>query len=441
MGIRGLLLRSFLPLMIHFNTMRSTRGAAFFTPKPQKGVKLDPKDPKTWWMVSVAQRHNTIPIMAQMYDHSMSLAKVPAKKFYSDATVHLNTIAAVAAYYGLDAATGGGDTYNYEAEALGQKMIYSDNAMPTVDSREPLIKNTTDLSSLRVPDWLHTARIPFILEVIRLNAAMGFKTGKFCAPFSLAVALRTYPRLIRDLRKEPAFAHDLFTFLVDEVLTSYLKVQKKYCGISAATGADAWAVFPNLTPELTEQWVIPYAEQLYKNCTDSGIIAMAAGGGGDYCEERVEKFDKDILYRCFAIQKKLLRGIPLLVLGMGRWHEYPLEPVVDYLTPYSRKGIRASILANLNARLLRDGPVEKIVTTVRHFIEVLGKEHNLAIVLANIPSDTPPPHIHAAVASVRTYGRLPSTDNLDDITVKIPQREPLQEYIHRMSSGIGLPLF
>ena len=191
-----------------------SRGASLLTPKIRAGVKLDPSDPKTWWMVSAAATKNSIPIMAQMYDHAMTLARVPAHTFYSDAQTHMNTIAAVAAYYGLDAATGGGDTYNYEAEAMGQKMIYSDHAMPTIDFREPLIKETGDLRKVKVPAWEKAARIPFILDVIKLNAEMGFTTGKFSAPFSLAVSLRTYPRLIKDLRKEPGFAHDLFTFLV-----------------------------------------------------------------------------------------------------------------------------------------------------------------------------------------------------------------------------------
>ena len=438
MGIRGVLLRSLLPLLIRLNTMRASRGASLLTPKIRAGVKLDPSDPKTWWMVSAAATKNSIPIMAQMYDHAMTLARVRAHTFYSDAQTHMNTIAAVAAYYGLDAATGGGDTYNYEAEAMGQKMIYSDHAMPTIDFREPLIKETGDLRKVKVPAWEKAARIPFILDVIKLNAEMGFTTGKFSAPFSLAVSLRTYPRLIKDLRKEPGFAHDLFTFLVDEILTSYLKTQKKYCGIKAATGADAWAVFPNLTPELTEKWVLPYAEKLFKNCADFGVIAMAAGGGGDYCEERIEKFDKAILHHCFAIQEKLLLGMPMLILGMGRWHEYPLEPVVEYLRRYQEKGIRASIMANLNARLLRDGPEEKIVETVKRFIEALGRNHHLAIVLANIPADTPPRHIHAAVAATRAYGRLPLAKDLDEITVSVPQRESLQEYIDTLSKGKGL---
>ena len=435
MSIRGVLLRSALPLLQRISTLRSNRGAALFTPKVKKGVKLDPRDPKTWWMAHAAQGLNAVPMMAQMYDHAMSLAGVPAQKFYSDAKTHVDTVAAVAAFYGFDAATGGGDTYNYEAEALGQTMIYSENAMPTIDFRNPLIKKPEDLVKLKSPDWLNAGRVPFVLDVIRYNAEMGYKTGKFCSPFSLAVALRTYPKLVRDMRKNPQFAHDLFAVLTDEILPSYLKVQKKQCGISAATGADAWAVFPNLSPELMEEWVLPYAERLFKNCTDFGVIALAVGGGGDYCEESIEKFDKTILFKCFDIQKKLFHGMPMLVLGMGRWHEYPLEAVVEYLAPLGEKGMRLSIIASLNARLLRDGPVEKIVDTVKRFIDMLGRDHNLAISLANVPADTPSPHIHAAVAATHTYGHFPIAPNLDDIPFQPPQREPFEEYRKKMSSG------
>jgi hypothetical protein len=124
---------------------------------------------------------------------------------------------------------------------------------------------------------------------------------------------------------------------------------------------------------------------------------------------------------------------------MGRWHEYPLEPVAEYLKKYQDKGIRASIMANLNARLLRDGPPERIIAAVKRFIKVLGTFHNLAIVLANIPADTPPRHIHAAVAATRACSRLAPGADPDEVGVTVPERESFQEYIDTMSGGRGLP--
>ena len=301
-----------------------------------KGIKLNPHDPKTWWMAYAAQRPAWIPIMAPMAEHAQFLTGIPARQFYADAKINVHTLAALAAYYGFDNAMGVGDTYNYEAEAMGQKMIYSENAMPTVDSRDPLIKQPEDLKKIKVPDWLHAGRIRSVFDLIRLNAEMGMPGGKFCAPFSLAVNIRTYPLLIKDLRKNPEFAHDLFTFLADEILTSYLKCQKEHCGITAATAPDAWSAFPNLSPDLAEKWVLPYAERLFKNCLNFDVKAVVAGSC-DYCEERIEKFDKNILFKCFDMQKKLAFGMPMVLLGMGRWHEYPLEPVLEYLAQYKNK--------------------------------------------------------------------------------------------------------
>jgi len=90
------------------------------------------------------------------------------------------------------------------------------------------------------------------------------------------------------MRKNPEFAHDLFTFLVDEILLSYLSVQKDYCGITMGLGSDAWAAFPNLSPQLLEEWVVPYVVRLRDNLQDLGMSAMVVAGA-DYCEERVEQ--------------------------------------------------------------------------------------------------------------------------------------------------------
>jgi uroporphyrinogen-III decarboxylase len=413
------------------------KDVSFFSVDSVEGVELDPADPRTWCIVQNRDKPDWIDVTAQMHDHAMTLGGTPARKFYYDATAHVNTMVAVAAYYGFDSGRGSFDVYNIEAEAMGQRMIYAENAMPTVDFRDLLIKRPEDLLKLRPPDWRSAGRVPFALDVIKLNAAMGLNRGYFCAPFSLAVALRSYPKLIRDMRKNPEFAHDLFTFLVDEILPSYLSVQKDYCGITMGLGSDAWAAFPNLSPELLEEWVVPYVVRLRDNLQDFGMSAMVVAGA-DYCEERVERFNKDILFQCFDIQIKIAGPTPIIFLGMGRWHDYPLEPVIEYLAPYKDKGVRMDISVGVNARLLRDGPVERIVAYIKRMIDLLGRDHNISFWLANIPADTPSEHIHAAVAAVHTYGRRPIAEDLDTVELHIPERESFREYVEKISGGIGL---
>ena len=85
-------------------------------------------------------RKNWVTISAQIHDHTMRVARVPAKTFYYEATPFVDAQVAVQSYYGFDSIGLLNDVYNFEAEALGQKMIYGEDAMPTIDFRDPLIK-------------------------------------------------------------------------------------------------------------------------------------------------------------------------------------------------------------------------------------------------------------------------------------------------------------
>ncbi len=405
---------------------------------PPKGAKLDPRDPGTWWAATAPRERGRIEISAQMHDHCMVLAGVPAKAFYNDPEVNFKVGGAVAAYYGLDSPQAIGDVYNFEAEALGQPMIYGSHSMPTIDFRDPLIKEPKDLDHLKAPEWLEKPRVRFSLDIIRLGAPLGC-LGFFCAPFSLAVGLCSYPGLIRFIRRDPQFAHAIFTKLVDEIQPSFLKAMKEYSGVDTATGADAWAAYPNIPPEMADEWAVTYNMRLFQNCLPFGMTA-AGLAAADYCEERLEKFDKNVLFKCFDVEVKTFFGLPVLLLGMGRWQDYPLEAVAEYLDRYKQQGIRAGVMAGINARMLRDGPVDRIVDNVKRYVKTLGRDHNLAIFLANIPADTPPDHVHAAVAAAATYGRLPIVEDVDEVEFKMPQRESFQEFVAKMSGGAGLTL-
>lgn len=413
---------------------------AFFTSSAKSTGAVDPDDPRTWWMAYRQTQEGRMDIAAQMPDHIMHLVGAPARSFYSDPRINAFAGAAVAAYYHLDAPAAGGDSYNYEIEAMGGKLIYSDVGMPTIDFREPFVAKPADLAKVKPPaDWLSAGRVRFAWESARMiSEVTGGKMLSFCAPFSMAVGLRSYPLLIRDMKRNPAFAHELFARLVDEVLPSYLKAQSDYLGGGTmAMGADAWAAYPNLSPELVEEWVVPYAGRLLMNCMPHGFPAMPVASA-DYCEEDLSRFDKQILWKTFDAEVKVMMGQPVLFMTMGRWHEYPLEPVVEYLERYKAQGVRASVTLGVNARLLRDGPPEKIVDTVKRFIKTFAYDHNLTLFLANIPADAPSDHIHAAVAAAHCYGRLPLAENLDEVEFEIPHRESFAEYVDQMSGGKGL---
>ena len=116
----------------------------------------------------MGKRADRVPFMgAQMHDHAMAVTRVPARKFYWDAELLVDVHLAVGRWYGFDSDSIVGDVYNFEVEALGAKMIYSDVAMPTVDTSHPLIKNPGDLDKLGPLDP-SKGRIPMGVKVGRL---------------------------------------------------------------------------------------------------------------------------------------------------------------------------------------------------------------------------------------------------------------------------------
>jgi len=411
----------------------------FFASTTVSGIEFDPQDPRTWWVAERRKQGPAMEVQAQMHDHTMYLSRIPARKFYYDARANAMGFAAVSAYYHFDGLNAASDIYNYEAEAMGAKMIYGDNAMPTIDFRQPLVSNPADLAKIKAPaDWISAGRVRFSWDTNRLcREVTGSQSLTFCAPFSLAVGLRSYPLLIRDMRRNPAFAHELFTRLVDEVLPSYLKAQADYLGgATLATGADAWAAYPELTPELVEEWVVPYAGKLLQNCMPYGFVAIPAASA-DYCEEDLDKFDKEILWKAFDVQVKVMMGQPAVFMLMGRTHEIPFEPIVEWMDQWKARGQKVAFTVGINARLLREGPAEKIVDLVKRYIQTFAYDHNLVLMLANIPADAPSDNIHAAVEAVHRYGKLPLAEDLDAVEFKMPERESFAEYVDQVTNGQG----
>jgi hypothetical protein len=148
---------------------------------------------------------------------------------------------------------------------------------------------------------------------------------------------------------------------------------------------------------------------------------------GDYNEERVEKFSTELLYGCFDVQMAT-QGSPAIFLGMGRWQDLPLQPILDYTAGYRSQGIGIPVRAAVNAHLVRNGPAGAIVDFIKRYICTFAPEHEISIGLANIPADTNPTHVHAAVAAIHTYGHKPIAENLDEIEFRIPKRESFHEW-------------
>jgi uroporphyrinogen-III decarboxylase len=366
----------------------------------------------------------------QIHDHAMRIAGVPAARYYREAELLVSTQMAVERWYGFDTYTIIPDAYNFEVEALGAKMIYSDNAMPTVDTNNPLIGGRIDLDKLGDLDP-SKGRIPMAVEIARLvhdRVSGPLASGFFCSPFSLICQAMGYPGAVRALKRDQVLAKELFDFAENRAIFPYLKAQSLVGGKSA-TGADAWAAFPNLTPELVEQWVVPSAKRLAERGTkELGMSAAAGTAACDYCEEDPAKFDKQIMFNCWETGGKTM-FIDAAFAGMGRTQDWNMEWLQEFAVTHGKKGKKKLIMASLNARFVRDSSPAQIADKVRQWIDIMGRDGKLMFFIANAPMDTPPVNIHTAVHAVRTFGRYPIAGDLNAIRLDPPAFKPFDEWL------------
>lgn len=378
-------------------------------------------------------RHgDTIPFMGpQIHDHAMTVARVPARKYYFDAPLLVDVQLAVERWYGFDTYTIIPDAYNFEVEALGAKMIYSDDAMPTVDTNVPLIKERADLDKIGPLDP-SKGRIPMGVELARLvceKASGPFAMGFFCSPFSLICQAMGYPKTVRALKRDPAFAKELFDFTENQAIFPYLKAQSEQPGVKQSAGADAWAAFPNLTPELIQEWVFPSAKRLAeRGKKELKMTVMAGLAAADYCEEDPAKFDKEIMFKCWSVARNSFI-MDVALSAMGRTQDWDMRWLQEFAVQHSKYGRKLPIYASLNGRFMRDSSLQQIVEKIKEWVDIMGRDGRLLFFIANVPADTPPVNVHTAVHAVHTLGRYPIARDLASIPIKPPSFKPFDEWL------------
>jgi uroporphyrinogen-III decarboxylase len=366
----------------------------------------------------------------QIHDHAMTVARVPARKYYYDAELLVDTQLAVERWYGFDTISIIPDAYNFEVEALGAKFIYSDDAMPTVDTSDPLIREPGDLDKVGSLD-VTKGRIPMGVEVARqiCEKASGlFAAGFFCSPWSFLCQALSYPRAVRALKRDRGFAQELFDWAENDVIFPYLKAQRQ-AGVKQSFGADAWAAFPNLTPALVDEWVVPSTKRLgAKAKKELGMTVSAGLGACDYCEEDPARFDKKIMFDCWSVARKTM-FINVAFSGMGRTQEWDMHWLNEFAVQEGKGKRKLPIFASLNGRFVRDSTPEQIVDEVREWIDIMGRDGRLLFFIGNVPADTPPLNVHTAIHAVRTLGRYPIAADLAQVRVEVPKFEPFDQWL------------
>jgi len=361
-----------------------------------------------------------IVIGAQSNDHSAHLAGISSKRFFTDAHTFARVQLLISEYYRVDVPINFWDVYNVEAESLGQTIVYPPGGLPDTDRTRPLIRTPADLDRITPPDPYKSGRLPWLQQVNKNYLEMTGKLERvyFTAPFSLAANIRGYENLVGDMFERPDFVHRLFKFLCDEVLVPHIEAMRSAVGIPdlIMDGRDAWASPPMITLDMMDEYVVAYVQRLRAKLGDNVITR---GNWGDAKSRDPERF---------FMQKLRCSPGSLSVLDPDLYEVGP-----DRVKKFANNN-DAFVAAGVDATLLKDGPVEAIVERIKLYIDRLARDGRCMIHLNQIPADTPPEHIHAAVAACHTYGQIPIPEDLDGVHFEIPKRESFSEFMREKAN-------
>lgn len=331
-----------------------------------------------------------VPFTSQMHEFALAWCGMNASSFYTNANALVTGIIKTADDFDFDVPGLGYDAYNIEAEALGQALIFNERGAPAIDKSVRLLKEKKDLLSLRAPLSGSSARMPFVLNTLRLYRE---RTGipptiQFCAPFSLAVLLRGYEGFMLDLYEDRDFAHDLLSFLTEEVIAPWINMQKAESPESvAAIGADALCSLPMVNTKLIKNFSIPYIRRLKELCTVAVSVINWWG-------ESHLKNPRELLTLKLEVTSGLIRA---------------QDPDVASLGPeiFKEFAVKNDVVLELGLGdgILNRGPQEKIRDRIQHYIRKASPGGNFILYLSSVNADTPPEHIKTAVAAIREYGR------------------------------------
>ncbi|MCX5909694.1 MAG: hypothetical protein NTY64_21600 [Deltaproteobacteria bacterium] len=218
---------------------------------------------------------------------------------------------------------------------------------------------------------------------------------RFCSPFSLAVNVRGIETLLMDILTAPQFAHRLLTFLTDEVLIPWVQAQREAIGQPKATGsgADAAASPPIVNVPILEEFVMPYVARMNEKI---GPVISVGNWGQSYLYRQPKHFRR-MLELMAKMSPNLLMCADPDVAATGP------DPYVEFAQEK-----KIPLMLGVDSHLLQEGPIEKIVERCREYVQV-GERVNRRLILFfnDIPVDTPPDHVHAAIAAVRHFGKYP----------------------------------
>ncbi len=325
-----------------------------------------------------------VPVFAQMHEFVARQTGIPGPEFFRRPEIMVPAMLKVEARFGLDVASVTYDVYNIEAEALGQRIVWTDAGLPDIDRTHPLIETAADLDRIVTPDF---AASPACRRVVAMHEIFRELTGltpglSCCAPFTLATNLRGIEQFLVDLHDEPAFAHALLTRITDQVLAPWVRYQRTHFPESGVvTAVDAAASVPIVTAAMLRDWVLPFIDRLR---TASGAAVQAVNWIGEH-----------------------LLSDPRTMLDLKRqaacgvlWGQ---DPDVERLGPAIYKQYASAhdlgLILGIGAAFLANADPAEIAARVKEYVAVGRQGGRFALYLCNVGGSTPAGNLISAITA------------------------------------------
>jgi uroporphyrinogen decarboxylase len=326
--------------------------------------------------------YDRIPVNLLISDHAARVIGVPVGEYNQSA--HLLARGQIEAWrrYGSDNVNTGPGLTGI-AEAIGSRIAFPDST-PYV--AENPVKTEKDLDLLKVPDPEKDGRLPLFLEAATIVLKdVGDQVGlamTTSGPFTTAAAIRGTDIFLRDLHKNPQFAHRLLRLATDSII----RFAAAAIGVGARIGlADPTASGTMISPKQFREFALPYLNEVVAEITRLSGFAPSLHICGNTSKIWPEMADT---------------GVSLL----------SLDDAVDLEAAKKQVGQRVALLGNIRptAAMYLGTPddvranarecLAKAWDTPKGYILGLG---------CGLPIDTPPENIHALVNAAREFGQWP----------------------------------
>ena len=267
------------------------------------------------------------------------------------------------------------------AEAMGTKMAFLDEDAPQIS--EPFIKERSDLSKVKVPDFSKDGRLPVYMEATEIAVEeVGSEvcvSTVFGGPLTTAAALYPVDLLTRDLIKNKAWVHELLDIcteaglkFIDEIL------KRKALPIIVEPIGSASLISPIHFKEFVAPCLKHLSDHVHKNGGGLPAVLHICGKTTPNWKAMLEaEFDIWSLDNVDLGQAKASAGHRVVLVGN--------------VTP---------------ANLLKNTP-EEVDAEAKIVCEKMGDMKGFILGSGcEVPINTPPENIDALINAARKYGRF-----------------------------------